>query len=297
MGLCGRLFQHQHQALPYFTAHMNEIIYSPDSPLATPRAFGRAVMTDMKAVFRIGRQLFVRNLMVQYRQSVLGYLWLLLPPLVLALVWTVLGRAQVLRSQALAVPFPVYVLAGVFLWQGFVEALNGPLQQLSAVRHTLAKVRVPHEAYVVAGMGVVVFNLLIRLVVVLVAMWWFEVPFRATLALVPLGAAGLLSLGLALGWGVAVLGLLYSDIANALGVGLNLWFLITPVVYVLPPQYAHYFNLNPVTPLLTTTRNWLLLGTLTPAPGFWLVAGLAGLGVGVGWLAYRLAQPHLVVRL
>ena len=242
MGLCGRLFQHQHQALPYFTAHMNEIIYSPDSPLATPRAFGRAVMTDMKAVFRIGRQLFVRNLMVQYRQSVLGYLWLLLPPLVLALVWTVLGRAQVLRSQALAVP-------------------------------------------------------LIRLVVVLVAMWWFEVPFRATLALVPLGAAGLLALGLALGWGVAVLGLLYSDIANALGVGLNLWFLITPVVYVLPPQYAHYFNLNPVTPLLTTTRNWLLLGTLTPAPGFWLVAGLAGLGVGVGWLAYRLAQPHLVVRL
>ena len=93
---------------------------------------------------------------------------------------------------------------------------------------------------------------------------------------------------------MAVLGLLYSDVSSGLTVGLNLWFLVTPVVYVLPAHYARYFNLNPMT--LTTTRNWLLLGVAAPAPGFWLVAGLAGAGVGLGWLAYRLAQPHLVVR-
>lgn len=250
----------------------------------------------MRAVLRTSRQLFVRNLLVQYRQSVLGYLWLLLPPLVLAVVWTFLGRANVLHGAAPTVPLPVFVLAGVFLWQGFVEALNSPLQQLSAVRHTLAKVKVPHEAFVVAGMGVVIFNLAARLVVLAVAMVWFGVPFQATMALAPVGVAALLSLGLALGWVVALLGLLYTDIPNVLGVGLNLWFLVTPVVYVLPPRYAHLFNLNPVTPLLNTTRAWLL-GQVAVAPGFWLVAGLAAVGVGLGWLAYRLAQPHLVVRL
>ena len=156
---------------------MKETIYSPASPLATPGVFARVVLADFKAVLRIGRQLFVRNLLVQYRQSALGYLWLLLPPLVLALVWTVLGKAQVLRGQPWAVPFPGYVLAGVFLWQGFVEALNAPLQQLLAVRHTLAKVRVPHEAFVAAGLGVVAFNLAIRLVVLAVAMWWFGCRF------------------------------------------------------------------------------------------------------------------------
>lgn len=275
---------------------MNEIIYSSQSPLAAPRAFGRAIGADLRAVLRTSRQLFVRNLLVQYRQSVLGYLWLLLPPLVLALVWTFLGRANVLHGPAPAVPLPVFVLAGVFLWQGFVEALNSPLQQLSAVRSTLAKVKVPHEAFVVAGMGVVVFNLAARLVVLAIAMVWYGVPFQATLALAPVGMAALLGLGMALGWVVALLGLLYTDIANALGVGLNLWFLVTPVVYVLPPPYAHFFNLNPVTPLLNTTRAWLL-GQVAVAPEFWLVAGLAAAGVGLGWLAYRLAQPHLVVRL
>lgn len=276
---------------------MKEIIYTSQSPLAAPRAFGRALMVDARAVLRIGGQLFMRNLLVQYRQSVLGYLWLLLPPLVLALVWTLLGKANVLQGQATAVPFPVFVLAGVFLWQGFVEALTSPLQQLSAVRHTLAKVRVPHEAVVVSGLGVVLFNLVIRLAVLGVAMWWFEVPFHSSLALVPVGVGALLALGLALGWLVALLGLLYSDIANSLTVGLNLWFLITPVVYVLPVRYAPFFNLNPVTPLLTTTRNWLLLGQSAAVPGFWAVTALSVVGVGLGWLAYRLAQPHLVVRL
>ncbi|OON67171.1 hypothetical protein B0919_18760 [Hymenobacter sp. CRA2] len=261
-----------------------------------PRAFLRQVREDARVVYHISGQLFVRNLKVQVRQSLLGYAWMLLPPLAVALVWVLLGRARVLNIESGPVPYPVFVLAGVFLWQGFVEALNCPLQQLSASKATLAKVRVPHEAFVAAGMGVVGFNCLVRLLVLLGAMLWAGVPFTSALALVPLGLAALLGLGLALGWLVALLGLLYADIPNALAVGLNLWFLVTPVVYVLPAQYGRLLSLNPVTPLLTTTRSWLLAGTVAPGPGFWLVAALTGLALGTNWLAYRLAQPHLIAR-
>jgi lipopolysaccharide transport system permease protein len=64
-----------------------------------------------------------------------------------------------------------------------------------------------------------------------------------------------------------------------------------------PASLAKWFNLNPVTPLLATTRNWLLAGPALPAPGFWLVTGLAGIFFLLAWLAYRLAQPHLIARL
>lgn len=276
---------------------MREIIYNSSSPLAEPRAFGQAIGHDVRAVLRVGRQLFVRNLRVQYRQSVLGYLWLLAPPLFLALTWTLLSKANLLQGKQPPVPLPLFVLTGIFLWQGFVEMLNSPLQQLTAVRATLAKVRVPHEAFVVAGMGVVVFNLLVRLLVLGGVMWWYGVGWHLTLLWVPLGLAGLLGLGLGLGWIIALFGLLYSDVANALGLLINLWFLITPVVYVAPTRYASVLSLNPVTPLLTTTRNWLLTGQLQPSPGFWPVVGLAGASVLLGWLAYRLAQPHLIARL
>ncbi|MFD2784720.1 ABC transporter permease [Hymenobacter rubripertinctus] len=264
--------------------------------MASPRAFGRAVGLDARTVLRVGRQLFVRNLIVQYRQSVLGYLWLLLPPLVLALTWTLLSKANILQGEKPAVPLPLFILTGIFLWQAFVETLNSPLQQLTSVRHTLAKVRVPHEAFVAAGMGVVVFNLLVRLAVLGAVMWWYGVGWHLTLLWVPLGLGALLALGLGIGWLVALLGLLYNDVANALTLGINLWFLVTPVVYVLPGRYAALLNLNPVTPLLLTTRNWLLSGQAAPSPGFWMVAALASFGSLLGWLAYRLAQPHLIAR-
>ena len=275
---------------------MKETIYSSQPALQAPRAFLRQVRADAGVVYHIGGQLFVRNLKVQVRQSLLGYAWMLLPPLVAALVWVFLGRARIVSMQTQGVPYPVFVLAGVFLWQGFVEALNCPLQQLTTAKATLAKVRVPHEAFVAAGMGVVIFNTASRLLVLLGVMLWFRVPLTATLALVPLGLAALLGLGLAVGWLVALLGLLYTDVANALSVGLNLWFLITPVVYVLPASYAVWLSLNPVTPLLLTTRNWLLTGAVAPAPGFWVVGGLTGIAFFTNWLAYRLAQPHLIAR-
>lgn len=276
---------------------MKETIYTSQSPLAVPRAFLRSVRADAGVVYRIGWQLFVRNLKVQARQSLLGYTWLLLPPLVAGLVWIFLGRARVVNVATDGVPYPAFVLAGVFLWQGFVEALNSPLQQLNAARPTLAKVRVPHEAFVAAGAAVVVFNSGVRLLVLLGVMWWFGVPLTGTLALVPLGLGLLLALGLALGWLVALLGLLYADVTQALPVVLNLWFLITPIVYTLPAGFGRWLVFNPVTPLLVTTRSWLLTGLPAPAPGFGLVAGLTGILFVLNWLAYRLAQPHLIARL
>ena len=141
------------------------------------------------------------------------------------------------------------------------------------------------------------FNSLIRLLILSVVLVWFGVPWHATLLLVPLGLATLLGFGLALGCLVAPLGMLYGDIANALPVVLNLWFLITPVVYTPPASVAPIIRLNPVAPLLTTTRNWLLTGEWPPAPGFALVAVGAGGLLAASWLLYRLAKPHLIVRL
>jgi lipopolysaccharide transport system permease protein len=278
---------------------MKETIYTSASPLRAPRVLGQAIRADLVVVYRIGWQLFVRNLRVQARQNLLGYFWLLLPPLMAGLIWIWLGQARVIKMAAVpdGVPYPVFVLAGMFLWQGFVEALNCPLQQLGAARPTLAKVRVPHEAFVLAGAAVVAFNSLLRLLVLLGLMLGLGLSLANTLLLVPLGGAVLLALGLALGWLVALLGLLYADVAQALPVVLNLWFLATPVVYTLPAGITSWVLLNPVAPLLTTTRNWLLTGEAGTVPGFGLVVVFTGFIFVFNWLAYRLAQPHIIARL
>ncbi|MCK8491283.1 ABC transporter permease [Spirosoma sp. RP8] len=276
---------------------MTETIYSAHSPLLTPRRFLGEIKADMRIVYHVGWQLFVRNLKVQVRQNLLGYVWMVLPPLVTGLVWMYLGQAKVLKGLTSSVPYPVFVLTGLFLWQGFVEALNCPLQQLQQARSTISKVRVPHEAFIVAGLGAVLFNSTVRMLILLIVLIGFQMPWHATMLLAPLGLAVLVIFGLGLGYLLAPVGLLYADIANALPVVINLWFLITPIVYSPPASMASIIAWNPVTPLLTTTRDWLLMGAVQPSTGFTLVALGSCLLLLTSWLLYRLAKPHLIVRL
>lgn len=276
---------------------MQETIYTSASAVTRPRSFLRDLRNDLRVILPVSRQLFVRNLKVQVRQSVLGYAWMLIPPVVVGLVWTFLGQARIVSQQELSVPYPVFVMAGVFLWQGFVEALQCPLQQLTAVKATLAKVRVPHEAFLVAGMGVVVFNQLVRLLVLLLVLPLFGMAWSPTLLLVPLGVGALLLFGLALGWLIAPVGLLYTDLSNALAIILNLWFLVTPVVYTPPAHLAHWLRFNPVAPLLATTRRWLLGEGMQPGLAFTYVLFGSGVLFLVSWLVYRVARPHLIARM
>jgi lipopolysaccharide transport system permease protein len=276
---------------------MNETIYTARSPLQSPRRFLREINDDLRVVYHVGWQLFVRNIKVQARQNLLGYVWMLLPPLITGLVWIYLGQAKVLKGLASSVPYPVFVLTGLFLWQGFVDALNCPLQQLQMARSTISKVRVPHEAFVVAGLGIVLFNSLIRILILIFVLIGFQMPWHITMLLAPLGLALLIIFGLGLGYLLAPIGMLYADIANALPVIINLWFLITPIVYSPPASMASIIAWNPVTPLLSTTRDWLLSGNSQPTSGFGVVAlGACVLLLG-SWLLYRLARPHLIIRL
>ncbi|MEZ0483970.1 ABC transporter permease [Fibrella aquatica] len=276
---------------------MMETIYNASSPLQTPRRFLTDIRADLRVVHQVGWQLFRRNLKVQVRQNMLGYAWLLLPSLVTGLVWIYLGKTRVLNMTSSSVPYPVFVLSGLFFWQSFVEALNCPLQQLQTARHTIAKVRVPHEAFIVAGIGTILFNSFIRLLLLGVVLLWFGISWHLPMLLVPVGLGTLIVFGLGLGCLLAPIGMLYADISSALPVVLNLWFLITPVVYTPPASVARFISWNPVAPLLTTTRNWLLAGNWPSAPAFGLVATGAVILLIVSWLIYRLAKPHLIVRL
>jgi lipopolysaccharide transport system permease protein len=159
----------------------------------------------------------------------------------------------------------------------------------------LLKSRVPHEAFLFSGALEVLFNFLVRLLVLVPLLVWYDPRWSASFLLAPVGVVSLLLLGTALGLLLAPVGLLYPDVQRGLGVVTGLLFFLTPVLY--PPANGLLGSANPVTPLLVTARRWLAGGDVTAAPGFAPVLAAASLGVAVAWVGYRLARPHLIVRL
>lgn len=278
---------------------MEEVVYSADSQLRYPGRFARSLWSDLRVSPPVAWRLFLHSLRAGYRQSWLGYFWLLLPPLATAATWVYLNAANILRVSPTNVPYPVYVLAGTLLWQVFAESLLSPLQQLSSARKILTKSRTPHEALLLAGLVEVLFNFVVRLAMLLPVFIWFGTPWNLSLLLVPLGVLSLLVAGFTIGLALTPLGLLYQDVSRGLTLTIGFWFFLTPVIYPLPANRVGSLlgTLNPVTPLLVTTREWLTLGTPATARGFMPVVGLSLLCLGAAWLQYRLARPHLIARL
>jgi lipopolysaccharide transport system permease protein len=272
---------------------MHETVYSADPELRRPSRFLRDSASDLLRSRPAAWALFVANLRAQHRRAWLGYLWLLIPALATAAVCALMQSRRIVAVGATELPYPLFVLSGMVLWQAFLDGLNAPLEQLAKARQVITRSAAPHEAVIGAAALQALLGAVIRLAVLAAALALWRTPLAATALLFPLGMLALLVLGLAVGLLAAPLGLLYDDVARALFLGAAMLFFLTPVAYPLPRDGP--FRLNPVGLLLGTSRDWLTgSGAILP---FAAVAAASLAALAFAWLFYRLARPHVVARL
>ncbi len=273
---------------------VDERIYSPAPLLREPRRLFHQMTRDAWRSRSLAWRLAVRDIKALYRQSVLGYLWAFMPPLLIAASFIVLRDRQIFTSTATPVPYPAYVIVGALVWQNFSDAVLAPLRMVVGSRDMLVKISFPHEALILGGVIVTSFGALVRAVVVAPVLFYYGVQpgFGAVLA-IP-GTVALIVTGTAVGLLLAPVGALYKDVEKSLAPLLMLWLLVTPVAY---PTNKLISILNPVSPLLDATRA-ALLGIDTQAwPICFVVILMSGVTLCVGWLFLRLAIPHVVARL
>jgi lipopolysaccharide transport system permease protein len=273
-------------------------VYTSESPLRHPGRFIHEMFRDLRASRELAWRLFVRDTSAHYRQSMLGYLWALFPPLVASLPFVFLKSQGVVAIEGTAIPYPAYALIGTIMWQVFGDALNSPLKTVTAAKSMLVRIKLPGEAILLSGLGQVIFSFLIRMVLLVVVFAWFRIVPPVTVLLFPVGVLALILVGLALGVALTPLGLLYNDVQQTLPIATMFLMLLTPVVYP-PPRTgvaATVASWNPLSPLILVTRDWLTIGHSTQIEAFALVTGIAGVLLFGGWIIYRVALPHIIAR-
>jgi lipopolysaccharide transport system permease protein len=229
----------------------------------------------------------------------LGYFWVIGPPIASTLLFVFLHSQRILNIGATDVPYAVYVLTGLVLWQTFSASLTTPMARVGAAKKMLGKLNFPREALLLSGVYHVVFNLSIKLVLLAGVYAFFGVMPAWTVVFAPLGIFALIVLGLTIGLLLVPFAMLYQDVNRALGMAMNAWMLLTPVVYPPPTGWpASAVNwLNPVSPLLATTRQLATTGSVSQGWAFAAVLAASMLLLLAGWALYRLAMPHLVARM
>jgi lipopolysaccharide transport system permease protein len=222
-----------------------------------------------------------------------------IPPLAAAAPFILLKEGGVVRLGETPIAYPAYALIGTTIWQAFVDALNAPLKTFTAAKSMLVRINLPREGILLSGLLRTGSGVLVRLTLLAATMAVFGIVPAPTAWLFFIGIVALILAGFVLGLALTPLGLLYSDVQNSLPILTTFLMLLTPVVYPVPQTgvvatIAHY---NPLTPLISATRDWLLIGSTPHVAAFVVITVAALVFLLVGWIVFRVAMPHIIARI
>lgn len=279
--------------------NLPETVYTPEPVLRRPGVLFGQMWRDLLASRELAWRLFIRNISAAYRQTLLGYLWAFLPPLVTSASFLLLQKGGVFDPGETRVPTAAFLLIGTSLWQLFVDSVNAPLRVARSSRAMLIKLSFPRESLLLAGVMETVFGFLIRSLIIAGTMIAFQIAPPITILLVPLGLLLLLMMGTVIGVLLTPVGLLYEDVSKALPMLMGFWMLLTPVVYA-PAEHGlrgALLKFNPAAPVLSATRDWLVIGETTHTLSLVIIAAATLFISGFGWMMFRLAMPHIIARM
>jgi lipopolysaccharide transport system permease protein len=274
-------------------------IYTPDSSLIRPQNMLREMFGALLACRGLAWQLTLRDIRAQYRQTALGLLWAFILPLAHTLTWIFLNSTGIVTINKTELPYPVYVLTGTMLWAIFMDAVNAPLQKTIAAKHMLAKVNFPKESLVVSGIYQTAFNGLIKISILLIFLMIMGIYPGWSLLFFPFGVISLVLAGTAIGLLITPIGVLYTDVGKALPLLLQFLMYLTPVAFPMPLNgiAKTLFILNPMTPIMLNTRNWLT-GVSSEYLGYFIIINVFIIFLLVFVLiVYRTAMPILIERM
>jgi lipopolysaccharide transport system permease protein len=276
-------------------------VHTPGSPLRQPGRLLADIFRDLWRTRELMWILFCRDLKAQFRQSALGYTWLVVPPLVSAAAWFILNRAGLMKIETGGQHVAQFVVVGTTIWAAFSATLTTPMDAIEGSKTVFTKLDVPIETFILSAAGRAAFNLLISSAVLLILLFCLGVSVRPSFLLFPFAAFAALAMAFTIGILLAPLSTLYTDVRRAVAAFLGLLMFTVPVIFAVPDAgsgiVASIMRNNPLTPAIALSRDTLLTGSLE-----WLWPTVAWLVVCaplvlVALIVLRVAKPHIITRM
>lgn len=245
----------------------------------------------LRSNFRLGlgelwdyRELFFfftwRDIQVKYKQTILGFLWAVLQPLIMMLVFT-LFFSRVLNTGNSSLPYPVFVLSGLILWGLFSNGLLTASNSMVTNANIIKKIYFPRLIIPFSAILSALFDFIMALIIYALVVLYYHPAVNWLELAWCLPSAILLSVFAALGPGLLLcaLNVKFRDFRYVVPFLIQLLLFLTPVIYpveMLKLDFARYLlALNPMSAAITIFRMPLL--TTEPAADLLLISILSNI--------------------
>lgn len=245
-------------------------------------------------------KLFVgRGFKAKYKTSYIGFIWEIVPSLTTAIVWIFLRASGAVETTDVNIPFPLFVIIGTTMWSLITESVNKPLGSLLEYSSIISKINIPKEALLLIGFFNVLINHAIKLILVLILLFYYQIPPSITLLyFIPIVLLTVIFF-MCLGVFLMPLEYMFSDIARIKNYGLMGLMYLTPVVYANPGKgyVSTIMSLNPLTYIVDGLRN-SLTGMPISGASFFFGLTIATVILFLGaTILYRITIPIIIQRI
>jgi lipopolysaccharide transport system permease protein len=205
--------------------------------------------------------LVLRDLKARYKNSVLGYLWSLVNPLLMMGVFTVLFKFLLNN----AIPnFPVFIIVALLPWNFCATSVSGAVVSITGQSALIKKIYFPREVIPIALVIANLINYLLALPAMVAIMLLLNAHFQPVALFFPVIVLIQTIFLLGLSLFLSCLNVFFRDTQVIMDVVLTAWFFLTPIFYRLDdivPQWSRLVRwLNPMASLVDFYRDIFYLG-------------------------------------
>lgn len=231
-----------------------------------------------------------RDILVRYKQTVIGLAWSLLRPFLTMVVFTVIyGRLAKFPSGD--TPYPILVFAAMLPWQFFATSFTDASNSLIGNSNMLTKIYFPRMIIPASTVIVNFVDFMISFIILIGLMFWYQFLPPVTIFALPIFLAQVLLISLGASFYVAAVNVKYRDFKYIVPFVVQLGILISPVGFssnIVPEQWRLLYSLNPMVGVIDGFR-WSITGDASQIylPGMYLSLGVTVFLVVIGILYFR----------
>jgi len=231
-----------------------------------------------------------RDLLLRYKQTVMGFGWAIFMPLVNTAIFSVIFTR--VATIDVGTPYPVYAFCGLVAWNFFASSLRFSVTSLTSNPSLVTKVYFPREIFPFSAVLVSIVDFAVSATVLAALMLYYRVDVGWPILMLPVVFLAIVIFTAATSLLVSMANLFYRDVKYLFEIVIAVWMFATSVVYPIGRvggRLGAALALNPMTHLIDAFRA-VLLDQRMPgmAFGFTFAASIALLGIA--WVTFHLAE-------
>lgn len=227
--------------------------------VAPVRVAAPETQSEFERIVHLVQALIIRDFKGRYRRSLIGPAWAIIQPLGYMIMFGFVGHVLNISSEG--VPYLLFTYSALVPWTFFSNAVSRCGSTFYFKAALIRKIALPREAFPVAEVVGSLIDFLVAALILAALMLWFRTPVGWPLLWCPLLLLMTVLLATGVGFVVSALGTYQFDTIFALPFLLQLWMLVTPVMYPfhsVPERWQAWYRLNPMVGLVEGFRGILV---------------------------------------